>query len=303
MELTDLKGVGQVTYNDKLKPAGFETIEDVARASVDELMDEAGLSEGKADKVFTRANREAVVLQSGVDVQDEYDKKEYVSTGMDKLDDLLGGGWEEEFLVTLSGESGSGKTQVAFHSMVRAVEQVDAPAVYIETEPNRYRPDRLRSLAETDDTQQDIYRIKAYDLDKQKLAYDKVREHFDEVSLVVVDSFTARFRLSEQFEGRGSLSQRSTEMSDHLRRLERLSEDLGAPILLTAQVYGNPSGFGAGDAVYGGSLMQHTVSCFVNMKSSSGNLKEAQLRGHPGQADEEVYINIGQNQLEAMDSV
>lgn len=303
MELTDLKGVGQVTFNDKLKPAGFETVGDVAKASVDDLVDEAGLSEGKANKIYERANREAVVLQTGEDVQQEYDDRGVVSTGMPLLDQMLGGGWEEGFLITLSGESSSGKTQVAFNSMVEAVQQTGNPAVYIETEPNRYRPERLRSLSDDEGVQSDIYRIKAYDLEKQKLAYDKVREHFDEVSLVVVDSFTARFRLAEKFEGRGTLSERSQEMSAHLRRLERLGDQLDSPILLTAQVYGDPSGWGAGDAVYGGSLMQHTVSCFVNMKSSSGNLKEAQLRGHPGKADEEVHINIGENQLEAMDGV
>lgn len=303
MEVTDLTGVGQVTYNDKLKPAGFDTIDKIAKSSIDELVDEAGLSENKAEKIYQRANREAVILQSGQDVQDEYDAKDYVTTGMSKLDELLGGGWEEGFLITLSGEAGSGKTQVAFNSMVHAVEETGNPAVYIETEPNRYRPERLRSLSNEEDTQQDIYRIKAYDLEKQKLAYEKVRQAFDEVSLVVVDSFTARFRLAEQFDGRGSLSQRSEEMGAHLRRLEKLCDELGAPVLLTAQVYGNPSGFGAGDAVYGGSLMQHTVSCFVNMKSSSGNLKEAQLRGHPGRADDEVNVNIGENQLEAVDNI
>lgn len=303
MEVTELTGVGQVTYNDKLKPAGFDSIDKIAKSTVDELVDEAGLTEGKAEKIHQRANREAVILQTGQDVQDEYDAKGYVTSGMKKLDRLLGGGWEEGFLITLSGEAGSGKTQVAFNSMVHAVETEGKPAVYIETEPNRYRPERLRSLSNDENTQQDIYRIKAYDLEKQKLAYEKVREAFDEVSLVVVDSFTARFRLAEQFDGRGSLSQRSEEMGAHLRRLERLCSEVDAPVILTAQVYGNPSGFGAGDAVYGGSLMQHTVSCFVNMKSSSGNLKEAQLRGHPGQADEEVYVNIGENQLEAMDNV
>lgn len=303
MEVTDLTGVGQVTYNDKLKPAGFDSIDKIARSSVDELIEDAGLSEGKAEKIYERANREAVILQTGDQVQEEYEGKTYVTTGLKELDDMLGGGWEEGFLITLSGESGSGKTQVAFNSMVEAVEQTGDPAVYIETEPNRYRPERLRSLADDPETQGKIYRIKAYDLEKQKLAYEKLIESFDSLSLVVVDSFTARFRLAEKFDGRGTLSERSQEIGAHLRRLETLGDKIQAPILLTAQVYGNPSGFGGGAAVYGGSLMQHTVSCFVNMKSSSGNLKEAQLRGHPGRADKEIYINIGQNQLEAVENV
>jgi RecA/RadA recombinase len=302
MEPQDLTGVGQVTYHDKLKPAGYETIDDIAKASVDDLID-AGLGSKKAENIHRRANREAVILQSGKDVQEEYDNKSYVTTGIDLLDDVLGGGWEEGFLVTLSGESSSGKTQVAFYSMVSAVEATGKPAVYIETEPNRYRPERLRSLANKDDTQEQIYRIKAYDLSKQKLAYEKIQDHFDEISLVVVDSFTARFRLSDQFEGRGTLSERSQEMRAHLSRLEQLSEELKVPILLTAQIYGDPSGFGGGPSVYGGSLMQHTVSCFVRMSSSSGNLKEAQLRGHPGRADQEIQINIGKNQLEGMKEV
>lgn len=297
-ELGDISGIGSKTKH-KLKQAGVESIDDLAQADPEELQD-IGMSERRANDFIDKAQQSAVIIQSGEEVVEEYENKKNITTGMDTVDEMLGGGWEEGYVVALPGEAGSGKTQLSFQSMVSAVEQTGDPAVYIETERGRYRTDRINNLASDEETQSKIYRIKAYDLDQQLQAYKKLRNHFDELSLVVVDSFTARFRLSEKFEDRGSLSQRSTEMAKHLTELENMAEELDVPILITAQIYSNPGGYGKSEYIYGGSLFMHTVGYFVHMKPDSGQIVNAQLRNHPGRDDDEVSIRIGDDELEGM---
>lgn len=297
-ELGDISGVGTKTKH-KLKQVGVESLDDLAEAEIDDLT-EAGMSDSRAREFIEKAKQSTVQIQTGADVSQEYEEKSFLSTGMETMDEMLGGGWEEGCVVALPGESGTGKTQLAFQSMVHAVEQTGLPAVYIETERNRYRPERLEKLANEEDTQDNIYRIKAYDLDQQMMAYKKLQNEFEELAIVVVDSFTARFRLAEKFDGRANLSERSAEMGAHLTELENMAEIIDAPILITAQVYSNPGQYGKSEYIYGGSLFMHTVGYFVHMQNDSGKMVEAQLRNHPGRDDQELSIRIDDEELEAI---
>jgi len=298
-EISDISGVGPSTVK-KINSAGAESLAELSELEEEDLLD-AGVGEAKAGRIITEARRNSVVIQTGADVVDEYDSKESISTGMSLLDEATGGGWEEGFVVALAGGSGVGKTQLSFQALVSAVEETGKPAVYLETERGRYRPERLQSLANEEATQDKIHRIGAYDLDQQLNALGAVRESYEDISLLVVDSFTARFRLSDKFEDRGSLSQRSTEMGRQLTELERVAEELGVPVLITAQIYENPGSYGSSQFVYGGSLFQHTVSFFLYMSQGQGDLIEAEIKNHPGQENKSLHIQIAENELTAIE--
>lgn len=302
MELTDLKGVGSVTQ-ERLADAGIEDVESLAKTTVDNLT-ESGVSDNKAKRLINRAKEEEIIIKTGDDIKQEYDDKEYVPTGLDALDDILGGGWEPGFIAAVSGGSGGGKTQVCFQAMVKAVEYTGSPAVYIETEPGRYRPERLANLSNKEDTQSKIHKVEAYDLDSQLKAVSKLKNNYTEgdLSMVVVDSFTARFRLSDKFESRSDLQSRSKLMGKHLTRMEDLARGLDIPVVITAQVYGNPGGYGSPESMYGGSLMQHTVGCIVHMKKAQGSLRKAKLSGHPGQEDAECHLTITDDEVRSVDA-
>lgn len=304
MELSDLKGVGGVT-EERLHNAGVTSVDELAQTTINALTDE-GMSENKAEKIIRRAKQNAVIVQSGAEVEEEYDAKENITTGMNHLDGILGGGWQQGNVVAISGETGSGKTQIGFESMVAAVEATGKPVVYIETERNRYSPKRLRSLASDDyedEILEKIYRVKAYDLEQQEMAYAKVRNHFEECSLVVVDSFTARFRLSDKFENRGDLQSRSKIMGRHLEEIEQMAAHLDVPVLMTAQIFGNPSAYGSSTSTYGGSLFHHTVNYFIKMKNGQGSFSKATIANHPEIGETELHINITDSDLEAMEDV
>lgn len=311
-ELGDLKGVGSVA-EERLNSAGVESIDDLAQADAEDL-EEAGMSDSKANRLIQRAKQETVLIQTGDEVVDEYSDLGHIKSGMNTLDDILGGGYQMGNLIAIAGPSGSGKTQMVFQALVSAVYDSGDPVAYIETERHRYAPQRLKQLAkgvieEDDDEttpkdiQEKIYRIKAYDLDQQRLSYEKLRKGDTQPALVVVDSFTANFRLSEDFEGRSTLSERSVVMGDHLRGLGRIADDLKCPILITGQVYGNPSGYGSPNSIYGGSLFMHTVNYIIMMANAQGSLRKAKIMNHPEIAEEELHINITENELEGMRDV
>jgi len=291
--LTDIDGLGNKNAQ-KLRNAGVSDLEDLAECDPAEIAETASnLSESRIRGFKNEAKRNAVTIMTGDDVADEYDNLTKVSTGIDNLNDILGGGWESGFLVALAGETGSGKTQISFQALGEAVQEYDLPAVYIETERGRYRGNRIREMYD-EDVQSKVYKIPAYGLDQQEMAYEKVKEEFgpNDISCVVVDSFTARFRMSDQFTGREDLPDRSTVMSRHLDKLDELAAVCDVPVLLTCQISANPSQYGGPHSVYGGTLMHHMVNFVLMMKSRQGALSEVELRNHPEVEDQEFGIQI-----------
>lgn len=289
-KITDIDGIGG-NMADRLEAAGIETLDDLASGDPEELSELDGLSTSRAQRFINEAKESAVLIQTGEEVVEEYESLPQISTGVEELDDLLGGGWEAGFLVAVGGETGSGKTQLAFQALGEAVQQTGKPAVYIETERGRYRGNRIREMYD-EETQKMVHKVGAYDLDQQLMAYRKVRNHYDELSAVVVDSFTSRFRLNEDFSGRENFTNRSDAFAAHLNELEELAAVHKIPILLTCQVYENVSGWGSGYVIYGGSLMMHTVNFVIMLKSRSGALMELNIQNHPEVGEEDLELQI-----------
>lgn len=293
MELQELKGVGEATAQ-RIRAAGVDSVETLANASIESLT-EHGLSDSKANRLVSRAKRNSLIVQSGQEAADEAAAKEHISSGMPALDDVIGDGYREGHIVGLVGPPSSGKTQMVFRALGSAVEQTGDPAIYIETERERFDLDRVAELStlERDEIAEKVWRVKAYSLDQQRESYEAILESFDDVSLVAVDSFTARFRLSEQFEGRGSLTDRNAAMVRHLNGTERLVEALQCPALLTLQIMGNPTRFGSSESTWGGTLMEHSITYLLKMSEAQGQFHKATLVGHPSQAEASVLVSIG----------
>lgn len=306
MELNDLTGVGPVA-EERLNDAGVGSIDELAQADAEAIAENSGMSASKADKLVSRAKEQGVIIQTGEDVETEYDSKRHIPTGMDEMDAALDGGWREGDIVAIGGESGAGKTQISFHSCVRAVEATGEPAVYIETEPGRYSPKRLKQFVsddhDPDEIQSKIYRIKAYDLEQEELAFQKVAKELDSACLVVVDSFSANFRGAEEFDDRSGYNSRAAVTRDHLKGIRNAAESLECPALVTAQVYQDPSRWGPDDAVYGGSVFYHTINYLVYLKDGQGSFTEATILNHYELPEVEYQINIGEERLEAMKEV
>lgn len=290
VDLNSIRGIGAKTAQ-SLKAAGIESGEDLAAADPDAVQ-EAGLSETQAEKLIQRAGEKTITIQSTSDRQAEYDSRDVISTGIDALDEMLGGGFEEEVIAAAYGRSGSGKTQLGLYALVTAVQQTGDPAVYIETERDRFRPSRLRDFCDDEEVLDKIHVIRAYDLEDQYNAYGKVAEAFDTLSLLVVDSFTARFRLTAEFEGRENLGARAKHFRKHLNRLEELGKEMSCPIYLSCQVSSNPDQYGRPETIYGSTVFVHMATYFLYLSPDAGDLRSIALENHPARADHEIQINI-----------
>jgi len=290
-ELTDLTGLGSTT-EEKLNSIGIESLDDLAQVEPEVVEDkDISVGVGRMEGFVKQAQQESVQILSGSDVVDEYQSRYSLETGIEPLDENLGGGFLERQIVALGGDTGSGKTQFAFFLAGQAVKETGNPALYIETEPDRYTGDRVSQMFD-DSVQSQVYKVAAHGLDQQKLAYREARDVDTDFSCIIVDSFTSRFRLSDKFEDRSSFQERNQEFREHLNLIEEMANDCECPVLMTCQIYKNPTQYGTTNVIYGSSLMMHMVSFVLMMKSKGGQLTEMNIRNHPRMGDSEVQLQI-----------
>ena len=111
--IEDLPGVGPATA-EKLREAGFEELLALAVMSPADLAEEAELGEAVAGKIIAAAKKMANIggFVSGDALLERRREVQKLSSKVQSIDDLLGGGFETQALVEVYGEFGSGKTQI-----------------------------------------------------------------------------------------------------------------------------------------------------------------------------------------------
>lgn len=105
----ELPGVGETTAQ-KLKDAGYDSLQQVAYAMAAELAEVAGLGEPTAAKIINAA-REALELgfETGDQVFERRKTIGRITTGSKELDALIGGGVETQSITEAFGKYSSGK--------------------------------------------------------------------------------------------------------------------------------------------------------------------------------------------------
>jgi DNA repair protein RadA len=321
-KLTDIKGIGDKTAK-KLEEAGYETVEKVAASSPEELKEILG---AKAEEIIEEAKKlihESLQVKTALQDYEEVSKmRGHISTGSKTLDQAIDpcislpenerrsrvGGFETMSINSIYGMFGSGKTQLSYQVAVNAqlpaelgglrVGDKPVKVVFIETETSTFRHERIRELALAaglipDEVLENIIILRAYDTATQYLAYEKASS-IDDVRVLIVDSFSARFR--EEFTGRGTYSRRSVELARHLEYLNKIAYMKNICVILTHQVYEIPEAYGPREKIpWGGHMIKHGATLHLSLtpvKSSSEpkwTLVRAQVVDHP---------SIGKNQAE-----
>ncbi len=139
LELDDLPGVGPTTA-EKLREAGFVTVESIATASPLDLAETAEIGEAVAKKMI-KAARELVNIggfKTGKDVFEQRKEVRKLQTRVPDFDTLLGGGLETQAITELYGEFGSGKSQIVHQLAVNVHPRIGGGAAR-ECDLYRYR--------------------------------------------------------------------------------------------------------------------------------------------------------------------
>ncbi len=302
MDIEELKGVGSATA-EKLREAGFKTIEAIAVASPLELKEIAGIGEGAAIRIINAA-REAMNMgfMTGVEVLEKRKTMKKITTGSKELDNLLGGGIETQAITELFGEFGSGKTQICHQLAVNVQLPEDKggigkTAIYVDTE-NTFRPERIIQMAQAYDLEpekvlESITVARAYNSDHQMLIVEKSEEIIKEknVGLIVVDSLTSHFR--SDYSGRGMLADRQQKLNRHMHALQRMADIYNLAVVVTNQVMARPDFFfGDPTAPIGGHIVGHSSTFRVYLRKSKGGKRVARLIDSPSLPEGEAIFTV-----------
>ena len=191
IDLEDLPGVGAATA-EKLREAGYGTVESVATAITADLAEAAEIGEGTAKKLILAARKMADIggFKTGRDILDKRKDVQKLKTLVPEFDELIGGGFETQAITEVYGEFGSGKSQIV-HQMavnVQLPEEIGGlhgGVVYIDTE-NTFRPERIEQMVNglpeeadigsIDEVLERIHVARAHSSDHQMLLLDTARE-------------------------------------------------------------------------------------------------------------------------------
>ncbi|MCD6387491.1 MAG: DNA repair and recombination protein RadA [Methanophagales archaeon] len=308
MELEELPGVGSATA-EKLREAGYHSVEAVAVATPAELAAAAEIGEAVAAKIISAA-REAVDIggfETGDKILERRKSIRKLTTGSKALDSLLGGGIETQAITEFYGEFGSGKTQIAHQLAVNVQlpeEQggLNGSAIIIDTE-NTFRPERIAEMAtavglEPEEALRNIHVARAYNSNHQMLLVEKATELAEElkdtdkpVRLLVIDSATAHFRT--EYVGRGTLADRQQKINKHLHDALRFGDLFNAAVMITNQVQARPDVFFADPTKpVGGHIVAHTATFRVYLRKSKGEKRIARLVDSPYLPEGEVVFAV-----------
>ena len=307
-KLDDLPGVGPVTAQ-KLRSAGYNTLESIAVASSRELAETTGIGTEKAMELSIKARE---LLQISFHTAEELLKrrKEIVrlTTRSKAFDNLLGGGVETQAILELIGEYGAGKTQLC-HTFCVVVQLsaesggLNGGALYIDTE-GTFRPERIIQIAQGADADPDevlknIIVARAFNSDHQILIVEKVYELIEnnKIKLVIVDSVISHFRA--EYLGRETLPLRQQRLNNHLHKLLRIAEIYNIPVVVTNQVVSSPDVFfGPSEKPAGGHILAHLSTTRVFIRKGKKNVRIARIIDSPYLPEAECVFMISEKGIE-----
>ena len=248
-ELEDLPGIGPTTA-EKLRNAGYTSIDKVASASPGELSELLGISADNVKKAIEAAKQATTITYETA--SEAFEKRKVIgriSTGAASLNDLLGGGVESNGITETYGRFATGKTQLGFQLAVNVQLPVgkgglEGAVLFIDTE-GTFRPERIESIAkeaglDSKTVLDNIFVSRVTSTEQQVLTIERADKLIKEknVKLIIVDSLMSLFR--SEYMGRGMLNERQQKLNAHIHKLQRLADENSLAVYITNQVMDNP---------------------------------------------------------------
>ncbi|NLV27440.1 MAG: DNA repair and recombination protein RadA [Methanomicrobiales archaeon] len=315
-DIEDIPGVGPAIA-EKLRDAGFLTIESIATSLPSTLAEAAELGEATAKKMIKWCRDQSDVggFKTGTDVFEQRLKVKKLKTLVPEVDELLGGGFETQAITEMYGEFGSGKSQIV-HQMAVNVQLPEelgglgGSVIYVDTE-NTFRPERIEQMvrgleiedADPQEFLKNIHVARAQTSDHQMLLIETSHELAEElkaagkpVKLIIVDSLTGLFR--SEYAGRGTLAERQQKLNRHMHDIFKLCDEYNAIGMVTNQVQSNPAVFfGDPTKPIGGNIVGHTATFRIYLRKSKGGKRIFRLVDSPNLPEGEATFLVEEGGL------
>ncbi len=289
---------------EKLKSNGYNTLESIATARVEDLKEILGIPEQIVREIIYLAMKNVDVhIITGLEALEKRKSIKRITTGSKSLDELLGGGIQTKTITEFAGEFGSGKTQICHQLSVNVQLPEDKgglnkSAIYIDTE-NTFRPERIMQMAKAlnlDDKKvlENIIVARVFSVDQQIfLVENKLEELIQQkdAGLIVVDSLTSLFRA--EYIGRGMLAARQQKLNKHIHDLSRIADMYDIAVVVTNQVMARPDTFfGEPTIPIGGHIVGHGCNYRVFLRKAKGGKRIARIIDAPDLEEREATFVI-----------
>jgi len=268
LNLEDIPGVGRVTAQ-KLLDSGIYSVKQLSLYTADELADLVEMDPARIANILRHARRlVGFRVYRGGEYMKLRSSLPRLTTGLNGLDSLLGGGLEPRAIYELAGEFGAGKTQLCHQLAVTAQLSsnrggVGGKVFYIDSE-GTFSPERIEAIAKRFEMDPEyvldnVLNVEAVNVDHQVdcLRTDVVKAIEEEgVRLVIVDSLISHFRA--EYAGRDQLALRQQRLNYFIDWLLRIARVYDIYVVVTNQVLEIPVAWRGGQKMpAGGNIVAH----------------------------------------------
>ncbi len=204
------------------------------------------------------------------------------------LDELLGGGFENDVVTTIYGPSGVGKTNICVISAI-AVAKSGGKVIFIDTEGG-FSADRARQIcgAETEQILDRIFFFHPTDFKEQQEVFEKIKTMItDDIKLIVIDTISMHYRLERG--GSDDVSDANNALVRQLAYLTQIARKSNIPVLISNQVYAdfeNPNGV----KLVGGEMMKSWSKCLIELQAGHNGIRKAVLMKHRSQPQSKEIV-------------
>lgn len=294
---------------DKLKSAGFTTIESFINATKKSICEVKGISENKYEKMLKAVNeiKGEDGFQSSRHFLQIRNNLTYISTGSSDLDQLLRGGIETCNLTEFFGEFRTGKTQLC-HTLCVTCQLPKSEgggagkAMIIDTE-GTFRPEKLIPIAkrfnmDPEGVIDNVFYARAYNHEHQYKLLSKAAAIMstDNFALLIVDSATNLYRTD--FSGRGELAARQMHLAKFLRGLQKIADEFKVAVVFTNQVVATVDGGGYGGndkKPIGGHIVAHAPQTRLYLRKGAKENRICKVYDSPTIPEGEAAYSINED--------
>jgi DNA repair protein RadB len=204
------------------------------------------------------------------------DSVDFLPLNCPALDGLLGGGIETGCITLLYGEAGTGKTNLCL-VLASSVARQGRKVVFVDTEGVSMRRLEQISRQDADSVTKNFLVFEAHSFKDQDTMIDKaikLTESSLDIGLVVVDSMTMYYRLSDKEEER----QERRSLANQSAKLLTLARKKGVAVLLTSQVFLDIER-GIVEAL-GGNVLHHNAKSIIRLERAGIGKRRATIMKH-----------------------
>ena len=186
-----------------------------------------------------------------------------VSSGINFLDNLLGGGYDKDIVTTIYGPSSSGKTNLCILTAIKTASS-GKKVIIIDSEGG-IAVERIKQIAGNyEEILEKILFLNPLNFEEQKEIFERLKGLINEqLGIIIVDSISMLYRLElgrteEVYEVNSSLGKQIAYLVEIARKNK-------LPVLITNQVY---SDFEKKDKVkmVGGDLLKYGSKCLIELQ-------------------------------------